>query len=186
MTLCRRIGAGSHRRHQRVARFVVSRVALLLVRKNHGLALDAHQDFVLGHFEVGHDDELAALARGPQRGLVHQVGEIGAGKAGSAASDDGKIDIFRQRNLARVHAENFFAALDVRTRHDDAAIEAAGAKQRRIENIRPVGRGDQDHAFVGFKAVHFDEQGVQGLLALVMTPAQVRRRDGGRPRQFHR
>ena len=54
--------------------------------------------------------------------------------------------------------ENFFAALDVGPRHDDAAVETAGAQQRRIENVGTVGGGDQDDAFVGFEAVHFDEQ----------------------------
>ena len=89
-----RIGAGSHSRNQSVARFVVGGVALFLVRQNHGLALDAHEDFVLGHLEIDHRDEFAVLARGPQCGLVHQVREIGAGKAGSAASDYGEIHVF--------------------------------------------------------------------------------------------
>ena len=57
--------------------------------------------------------------------------------------------------------------------HDDAAVEAAGAQQRRIEHIGPVGRGDQDHAFVGFEAVHFDQQRVQRLLAFVVSAAQA-------------
>ena len=46
-----------------------------------------------------------------KRGLVHQIGQIGAGKAGRAARDHGKIHIIGQRNLARVHAQNFLAAL---------------------------------------------------------------------------
>ena len=58
--------------------------------------------------------------------------------------------------------------------HDDAAIEAAGTKQRRIENIGPVGRGDQNDAFIRFEAVHFDQQGIQRLLAFVVTAAQAR------------
>src|SRR5271163_268182 len=50
----------------------------------------------------------------------------------------------------------FFAATDVGTVHDHAAIEAAGTQQRRIEYVGAVGRGDQDHAIVGLKAVHLD------------------------------
>ena len=72
-----------------------------------------------------------------------------------------------------MHAENFFAALDVRTRHNHAAVKTAGTQQRGIEHVGAVGRGDQDHAFVGFKAVHFDEQRVQRLLALVVAAAEA-------------
>ena len=73
--LVQRIGARSHGGDQRVARFVVGGVLLFFVGQDHGLALDAHEDFVLGHLEVRHGDEFAVLAGGPQRGLVHQVGQ---------------------------------------------------------------------------------------------------------------
>ncbi len=71
-----------------------------------------------------------------------------------------------------MHAQNFFAALHVGTRHHDAAVEAAGPQQGRIEHVRPVGCRDQDHALVRFEAVHFNQQRVQRLLALVMTAAE--------------
>ncbi len=62
----------------------------------------------------------------------------------------------------------------VRTRHDHAPVESAGTQKRRIENVRPVRGRNQDHAFVRFEAVHFDEQRVQRLLALVVTAAEAR------------
>src|ERR1035437_9491577 len=72
-----------------------------------------------------------------------------------------------------MNATDFLAALDVRTSDDDTAIEAAWTKQRGIENIRPVGRGDQNHALVGFETVHFDQQRIQRLLAFVVTASQA-------------
>ena len=72
-----------------------------------------------------------------------------------------------------MNAENFLAASHIGTRHNHAAVETAGTQQGRIENVRPVGSGDQDHAFVGLEAIHFDEQCVQGLLALVVTAAEA-------------
>src|SRR5207253_8172045 len=66
-----------------------------------------------------------------------------------------------------------FAALHVRPVDDDAAVEAAGAKQRRIENVRPVRGRDQDDAFVRLEPVHLDEQLVERLLALVVSAAQA-------------
>ena len=70
-------------------------------------------------------------------------------------------------------AQNFFAPSHVRPRHHDAAVEAARPQQRRIEHVRPVGRGDQDHAFIRFETVHFDEQRVQRLFALVVPAAEA-------------
>jgi hypothetical protein len=45
-------------------------------------------------------------ARGHQRRLVHEVGEIGAREAGRAAGDDAQVDIGAQRHLAGMHAED--------------------------------------------------------------------------------
>ena len=58
-------------------------------------------------------------------------------------------------------------------RHHDLAVEAAGAQQRRVEHVGPVGGGDQDDAFVGLEAVHLDQQLVQRLLALVIAAAEA-------------
>ena len=84
-----------------------------------------------------------------------------------------KFDVGRQRHLADMDFQNLFAADDVGVRHHDLAVEAARAQQRRIEHVGPVGRGDQDDAFVGFEAVHLDEQLVERLLALVVAAAKA-------------
>src|SRR5206468_4062259 len=78
------------------------------------------------------------------------------------------------RNLARVDAQDPFAALDVRTIHDDPPIEAAGTKKRRIEDVGAVGRRDENDAFVRFEPVHLDEQLIERLLALVVAAAKTR------------
>src|SRR5208282_2710673 len=44
------IGSGSHGGDQSVAGFVIGGVLLFLVGEDHGAALDAHHDLVLGHF----------------------------------------------------------------------------------------------------------------------------------------
>ena len=79
----------------------------------------------------------------------------------------------RQRDAARVHAQDLLAALHVRPRHDDLAVEAAGPQQRGVEHVGPVGGRDQDHALVGLEAVHLDEELVQRLLALVVAAAEA-------------
>ena len=152
---------------------MIRRDALFLVGEQHRFALGAHQHFVLGLLEVEHQDLLPVIARRIQRCLVDHVGQIGAGEARCSTSQNAKIDVVGNRHLAGVHAENLFASAHVRTSDNNTAIEAARPQQRRIENVGPVRRGDQNHAVVGLKAVHFDQQLIQGLLALVVSAAEA-------------
>ena len=84
-----------------------------------------------------------------------------------------RIHVRRQRHLAHVNFQDLFAADHVRIRHHDLTVEAARPQQCRVEHVRPVGGGDQDDAFIGFKAVHLDEQLVERLLALVVAAAEA-------------
>ncbi len=63
------------------------------------------------------------------------------------------------------------AALEVRGIHDDLPVEAAGAEQGAVEDSGLVGGSQQDDAGIGLEAVHFHQQGVEGLLALVVDGA---------------
>ena len=116
-----------------------------------------------------------ALARpgGEQRGLVHEVREVGAGEPGRLAREVVEVDLLRKRLAARVHLEDPDAALAVGAVHDDLPVEAARAEQRRVEDVGPVGGRDQDDVVLHLEAVHLDEQLVQRLLALVVAAAQA-------------
>jgi len=63
--------------------------------------LGAQQHLVLGALEVDHRHARAFATRGEQRGLVHEVLQIGAHEARRTAADDLEIDVVRERN-ARV------------------------------------------------------------------------------------
>ena len=52
-------------------------------------------------------------------------------------------------------------------------VEATRAQQRRVQNVRPVGRRDDDDASVTLKAVHLRQQLVERLLALVVAAADA-------------
>ena len=171
--LVHRIGIRNFQTDERVAGFVISGDALLFVRDDHALALGAHQHFVFGQLEVGHRHNLLVVARRVQRRFVNQVGEVRAGESRSAARDHADVNVFAERNLARVNFQNAFAAAHVRSRYDDTPIKSAGSKQRRIQNVRTVGRSDQNHAVVRFKAIHLNQQLIQSLFALVVTAAET-------------
>ncbi len=138
-----------------------------------GLALGPGDDAVDRLLEHARGDLLRVGARGEQRGLVDDVGQVGAGEAGGAAGDDVEVDVGRERLALGVHVEDRLAALEVGAVDDDLAVEAARAQQRRVEDVGPVGRGDQDDAALDVEAVHLDEQLVEGLLALVVTAAEA-------------
>ena len=156
-----------------VAALVIGGQHLLFFGHDQRLALGAHHHLVLGLFELGLRHHALVAPRGGQRRLVDEVHQVGAGETGRAAGDGLEVDIRRQRHLADVNLEDLFAADDVGIRHHHLAVETARAQQRRIEHVRPVGRRDQDHAFIGLEAVHLDQQLVQGLLALVIAAAEA-------------
>ena len=68
---------------------------LLLIFGHHGrFALRPHQYLVFGPLEIVHRDDFLVVAGGVERGLVHQVGQVGAGESGRAAGDDLNVDVF--------------------------------------------------------------------------------------------
>mgnify|MGYP003693790975 CR=1 FL=1 len=168
---------------ERVAHLVVGRDLALLLGEQAGLLLrpgdHAHDPFL----ELVLLDHLLAVARGEQRGLVDEVREVGAREAGRAGGERVEVDVARERLAARVHLEDLAAAEAVGPVDDDLAVEAAGAEQRRIEDVGPVRGGDEDDVVLHLEAVHLDEELVQRLLALVVAAAETRRRDGARRRR---
>ena len=65
------------------------------------------------------------------------------------------------------------APLEVRSVHDDLAVEASGPQQGGIEDVGPVGRGHQDHRGALIEPVHLDEELVERLLAFVVPAAEA-------------
>ncbi len=168
-----RVEVGHRPRGERVARLVVGGDPLLFVAHGAGLALGAGDDAVDRLLERLRGDQPAVLARGEQRGLVDDVGEVGAGEPGGAAGDHAEVDVLRERLALGVHPQHRFATEDVGRADGDLAVEAARTQQRRVEDVGPVGGRDQDHAALDVEAVHLDQQLVEGLLALVVAAAHA-------------
>ena len=62
-------------------------------------------------------------------------------------------------------------AAEVRQVDDDLPIKTARTEQGGIQDVRTVRRRDHDDARIHFKAVHFNEQRIQRLLAFIMPAA---------------
>ena len=56
----------------------------------------------------------------------------------------------------------------------DLPVEPAGPQQGRVEDVRAIGRGEDDDTRLVVEAVHLDEQLVERLLALVVAAAETR------------
>src|SRR6185503_17610176 len=53
------------------------------------------------------------------------------------------------RSTSGVNGQDRLAAFHVRGVHGDLPVEPAGTQQGRVEDVRPVGGGDEDHAALG-------------------------------------
>lgn len=76
-------------------------------------------------------------------------------------------------NFFCVDVEDFETAVEVWEVDDDLAVEAAWSEEGCVEDIWAVGGCDDDDAFVRVEAVHFDEEGVEGLFTFVVTAAEA-------------
>ena len=149
-------------------------VLALVLGHHHGLALGAHHNLVLGPLEIFHVHQPLVGPRSKQRGLVDEVGQISAGKTGSTPRQNVRLHVGGNRHFAHMHHQNLFASTNVGQRHHHLAVKTARSQQRRIEHVGPVGRGNDDHPRTGLESVHFDQQLVERLLALVVATSQAR------------
>ena len=108
-----------------MARLVVRRIATLLFRHNHALALRAHQDFVFGFFEVDHLDHAGVAACGHQGSFVTQVRQISTTHSRCTAGDDGRSHVLSDRHFTHMHIQNLLTAANVWQGDIDLAVETA-------------------------------------------------------------
>jgi hypothetical protein len=156
-----------------VARLMVGGQLLFLGSHNTALLLGACHDLHGSFLDILHGDGLAAAAGSQQSGLIDQVLQVSTRKTCGALCDDPEGDIGSQRLILGVDLEDLLAALDIGQAHIDLTVKAARTEQGLIQNVGTVGGCHHDDAIVGLKAVHLDQQLVQGLLPLVVAAAQT-------------
>ena len=171
--LVHRVGVLEHVADKCMAALVERNDAALLLGDYTALALGAGDHALHGLLNLVLADLLLVPARGEKRGLVHEVCEVCAGEARRDLGDCGKVHRAVKGLVARVHAQDLLAALDVRAVHGHATVKAAGTQQCRVENVRAVGCGNENDGRVVLEAVHLYQQLVQGLLALVVATSQA-------------
>ena len=67
-----------------------------------------------------------------------------------------------------MHFEVLLPALQVWPVDHHLTVEAARTQQRRVQDLRPVGRCQEDDAFLCIEAIHLGQELVQRLLSLIV------------------
>ena len=168
-----RIGTGQQAGSQGVTAFVVGGDALFFLGEDKTAAFAAHENLVLGILEIMHVQAVLIELGGLKGSFVDQIFKVGARKARCTASQHFQINIASKRRAFGVHFKNAAAATQIGRGHHDLTVKAARTQQGGIKHIRAVCGGNEDNAFIAFKAVHFHKQLVQGLLAFVMPAAKA-------------
>ena len=151
-----------------MARLVIGDDLAFFRRNDLVLLLQAGDHAVDRLLEVLHLDGFLALPGRQQGRLVADVGDFGAGEAGRLAGQHLQVHVVAQDQVARVHLEDLQPLAAVGLVDENLSVEAAGPQQGRIEHVGPVRGRHDDDALVRVETVHFDEQLVQRVFALVV------------------
>ena len=169
-----RVGVGEHGGAHGVAGLVVGGELLLVVGQRHRLAALAHEHAVAGVLEVRACGSRRRRARTANSAAsltrLERSAPLmpGVPRATTSRSTSGAMRL-RLQCTSRIGE----ALVELGQRHDDLAVEAAGAQQRGVEDVGPVGGRHHHDALGGLEAVHLGEHLVERLLALVVAAAEA-------------
>ncbi len=154
-----------------MAGLVVGHDVLLLLVHQAVALLQAGHHALDGVLEVLRLDLVLAPPGGQKRGLVDQVGQVGAHESGSHGGQLVEVNRIAERHISGVHVQYAFPVFQVGGGHHDVPVEPSRPQQGGVQHLRPVGGGQQDDALLRLEAVHLHQKGIQRLLALVVASA---------------
>ena len=114
------------------------------------------------------------MPRGPERGLIDEVADVGAGEAHRAAGEPVEIDVGGEGHVAGVHLEEGQAGFLVGAVDRHMTVKPARPQEGGVEHVGAIGGGEHDHRFGLAEAVHFGEDLVERLLPFVVAATQSR------------
>ena len=152
---------------QCVAAFVIGGHQLVVVVHHASTLLRAGDDAVNGLVNGAVIDEVSVGASGQQRGLVQDIGKVGAGEARGSLSDRVEVDIIGQRLAFGVNTQDGLTPLEIRGFNRDLSVEASRTQQRRVKNIGAVRCRDEDQIRGIVKTIHLNQELVESLVAFI-------------------
>ena len=171
--LVERVAMGKHGGEQCVPALMEGCCLLLFGTQNHRLTTGTENDSIAGVLEVDAFDLLRLATDCDKRCFVDQVGKVGTRHARCGLGHRVHVDVRAHPLVAAVDFEDCLTLAPLRQWNHDLTVEATGAQQRRIENVRAVGRSEDHDALGGLKAVHFCQHLVERLLPFVVASAEA-------------
>ena len=146
---------------------------LFFCRCHGGMAFRSHHDFIFSILEFLHGDQTFVTPCCHKCGFVDKIHQIGTGKSRCTARHNLQIDIRRQRHIANMDFENFLAPCNIGVGNNHLPVKTPRTQQCRIKDIRTVGCGNENNAFIRLEPVHFDKKLVQRLFAFIIATAKT-------------
>lgn len=79
-----------------------------------------------------------------------------------------EIDVLCERSLPRMDLQDLLPRFFSRKADVDVCVEAAGTDERRVENVRPIGRADDEHILECFNTIHLVQQGCNDIETAIL------------------
>ena len=113
---------------------------------------------------------VTALPRSIQGGFIAHVGDVSAAEARCLTGEEIHVNAVVHLDGTQVHIKNRSALGQVWHVHVDLTIKAPGAHQSLVQDVRPVGRSQDDDSAVCAESVHLSEELIQCVFAFVIGP----------------
>ena len=152
-----RLDVGHRPGRQRVPTFVVGGDLLFVLADDATLTAWPAYNPVDSLFQGGPGDDGAVLTGGQKCGLVDHVGQVGAGHADGSFGQPVQVGVGGDRLALRVHLQHGSSAGQIGAGNRNLAVEAARPQQRRVQDVGPVGGGDQNDPLTLAEAVHLHQ-----------------------------
>ena len=133
------------------------------------LLLQTNHDAVDGAIDLFPANGGLLKAGSGDGGLVHEILELGTGEAWGTAGNGLEVNVWLEGLATGVDAKDALATFEVGEINGDLAIEATGTEKGLVQYVNAVGGSDSDDTGVSVEAVHFYENLVNSLLALVVS-----------------
>ncbi len=130
-------------------------------------------------------DGRSAAAGGEEGGFVENIREISSRGAWGIAGNFHEIDGSIEFDFAGMDFKDLKPAFNIRKIDHDAAVKTAGTQEGLIEDVRAVGRGDENNPFVRDQNRPFQREVGLKFARAHHGRRRCRRRGCGRPHRFH-
>ena len=72
-----------------------------------------------------------------------------------------------------MHLGDLLPPADVRQADNDLTVESPWSEQSRVKHVRTVGRRNDDNTVIALEPIHFHQQLIESLFALIVSTAQA-------------